>query len=341
MRDRPASVRGGPVTALRRWILVACGPILAVALLAACATSTSPTSGTGTSGSGPEIGPYLDVTGSTVAAPDAPADAGGRVGSVLAFVLAEEGRCVPRWGGTLPLADPAISGVVDRLISRGEAVTVASGGANGPYLETVCPDAGALAAAYAQVLDTVGTNRLDIDVEGDVAEDVVAAAVADLQRARGTQVMLTVQVEDQHTGITPEGMAVVRAVRSAGVDARVNAMLMNFSPEGPWRAAMTEALDAALRQVGGLDPGAPAAQVAPRVGATIMIGRNDMGMTTTLDDAAAVRDAAEARGLGFLGFWSAARDNGGCPGAPAARSDCSGVEQEPHAFAGTLGGTRT
>jgi chitinase len=63
-------------------------------------------------------------------------------------------------------------------------------------------------------------------------------------------------------------------------------------------------------------------------------------MTTTLADASAIRRYAEARGLGFLGFWSAGRDNGGCPGAPEARSDCSGVEQAPGAYTETLGGFR-
>ena len=120
----------------------------------------------------------------------------------------------------------------------------------------------------------------------------------------------------------------------------MNVMLMNFSPEGSWLSAMTGALDVALGQVGALEPGSDPADVAGRFGATVMIGRNDMGMTTTLDDAAAIRDHAETRGLGFLGFWSAARDNGGCPGAPEARSDCSGVEQAPHAYTETLGGFR-
>ena len=168
----------------------------------------------------------------------------------------------------------------------------------------------------------------------------MAAALADLQRTRGTEVTLTVQVEDQVTGITPEGMAIVRAAREAGLEPRVNVMLMNFTPEGSWLSAMTGALDVALGQVGALEPGSDPADVAGRFGATVMIGRNDMGMTTTLDDAAAIRDHAETRGLGFLGFWSAARDNGGCPGAPEARSDCSGVEQAPHAYTETLGGFR-
>ena len=64
------------------------------------------------------------------------------------------------------------------------------------------------------------------------------------------------QVQDQFTGITPEGMAVVRAGREAGLDARVNAMIMNFPPEGSWVAAMTGALDVAQGQVGALEPGA-------------------------------------------------------------------------------------
>jgi chitinase len=233
--------------------------------------------------------------------------------------------------------DAAVTATVNDLRGRGGTLTVASGGAQGPYLENVCPDAGSLSGAYAQALDAVGANRLDVDVEADVPEDTVAEALADLQRTRRTEVMLTVQVEDQRTGITPEGMALARAAVDAGLDARINVMVMNFPPTGPWLPAMTEALDAAQRQVGALEPGTTATEAAAKVGATVMIGRNDMGMTTTLSDAAALTDYADARGLGFVGFWSAGRDNGGCPDAPQARPDCSGVAQAPYAFAQTLG----
>ncbi|GAA4750011.1 hypothetical protein [Actinomycetospora chibensis] len=316
------------------------GVVLAAALVAAVLMSSGPTAAAPWSPAPRQVAPYVDVTGALPADPASLVSTSGPADAVLAFVLAGDGGCTPSWGGTVPLDDPAVAGVVDGLRARGGALTLASGGAQGPYLETACPDAGALAAAYAAALDAVGTNRLDVDVEGDIPEATVAAALADLQRSRGTEVTLTVQVEDQVTGITPEGMAIVRAGREAGLEARVNVMLMNFTPEGSWLSAMTGALDVALGQVGALEPGSDPADVAGRFGATVMIGRNDMGMTTTLDDAAAVRDHAETRGLGFLGFWSAARDNGSCPGAPEARSDCSGVEQAPHAYTETLGGFR-
>lgn len=323
-----------------RWSLVVGGVVLAAALVAAFVTSSGLTAAAPWSPAPRQVAPYVDVTGALPADPGALVGPSGPGDAVLAFVLAGDGGCTPSWGGTVPLDDPAVAGVVNGLRARGGALTLASGGAQGPYLETACPDAGALAAAYASALDAVGTNRLDVDVEGDIPEATVAAALADLQRSRGTEVTLTVQIEDQLTGITPEGMAIVRAAQGAGLEPRVNVMLMNFTPEGSWLSAMTGALDLALGQVGALDPGSDPADVAERFGATVMIGRNDMGMTTTLDDAAGMRDHAETRGLGFLGFWSAARDNGGCPGAPEARSDCSGVQQAPHAYTETLGGFR-
>jgi chitinase len=316
------------------------GVVLAAALVAAIVASSGPTVAAPWSPAPRQVAPYVDVTGALPADPGALVGPTGPGDAVLAFVLAGDGECTPSWGGAIPLGDPAVAGVVNGLRARGGALTLASGGAQGPYLETACPDAGALAAAYASALDAVGTNRLDVDVEGDIPEATVAEALADLQRTRGTEVTLTVQVEDQVTGITAEGMAIVRAAREAGLEPRVNVMLMNFTPEGSWLSAMTGAVDVALGQVGALEPGSDPADVAGRFGATVMIGRNDMGMTTTLDDAAAIRDHAETRGLGFLGFWSAARDNGGCPGAPEARSDCSGVEQAPHAYTETLGGFR-
>lgn len=323
-----------------RWSLLVGGSVLAAAVVAAFVTSSGLTAAAPWSPAPRQVAPYVDVTGTLPADPGTLVGPSGPGDAVLSFVLAGDGGCTPSWGGTVPLDDPAVAGVVSGLRARGGALTLASGGAQGPYLETACRDAGALAAAYASALDAVGTNRLDVDVEGDIPEVTVAAALADLQRSRGTEVTLTVQVEDQVTGITPEGMAIVRAARDAGLEPRVNVMLMNFTPEGSWLSAMTGALDVALGQVGALEPGSDPADVAGRFGATVMIGRNDMGMTTTLDDAAAIRDHAGTRGLGFLGFWSAARDNGGCPGAPEARSDCSGVAQAPHAYTETLGGFR-
>ena len=75
------------------------------------------------------------------------------------------------------------------------------------------------------------------------------------------------------------------------------------------------------------------------LGITPMIGDNDSaGETFTLGDAAEVVDFAATNGVGRLAFWSVNRDQQ-CKGLPSARSDCSGVDQEPMEFTLTfLGG---
>jgi len=63
-----------------------------------------------------------------------------------------------------------------------------------------------------------------------------------------------------------------------------------------------------------------------------MIGRNDVGVITQPDDAQKVIDFAKSRGVGRLGFWSLARDNGGCPKKVAAQPNCSGIAQKDWQF---------
>ena len=65
-------------------------------------------------------------------------------------------------------------------------MTVASGGADGSYLENACPDAESLAVAYGKVLDATGARRLEIDIEQDVPTATIVEALVRLQRERGT-----------------------------------------------------------------------------------------------------------------------------------------------------------
>ncbi|WP_197321574.1 hypothetical protein [Saccharomonospora sp. NB11] len=73
-----------------------------------------------------------------------------------------------------------------------------------------------------------------------------------------------------------------------------------------------------------------------RLGLTYMAGRNDTGSVTTLADARALRELAASRSLGFLGFWSLARDNGSCPGRTTPSARCSGLAQHSYAFTRSL-----
>jgi chitinase len=283
--------------------------------------------------------PYVDLT--TPPLPDlgAVADASGQRDVVLGFVLAG-GGCAPTWGGTTPMTDPAFQRSIAGLTSRGGTVTVSSGGAVGDYLETRCPDAASLARAYGEALDAVGTDHLDVDIETDKGRAVSTARVADalklLQDERGARITLTVQVESADAGMTDDARDLVETVSARGVAARVNLMVMNFEQRGGWAESMLDAADLSLAALQRLWPGSDPADVAGRVGVTMMIGRNDTAATTTLADAGELVEGARARGYGYVGAWSLMRDDGGCPGTATEADDCSGIAQEPWAFTRVL-----
>ncbi len=163
----------------------------------------------------------------------------------------------------------------------------------------------------------------------------MVAALKEVQAERRTQVTLTLPVSA--LGLSADGLDVVRRARAAGVDLLVNAMLMNFPYQGQdWGQAMTTAAGAVIDQVRGVSPGISDDDLTHGVGVTVMIGRNDLGMITTMDDARTVLDYARSRKLGLLGFWSIARDNGSCAGNPKAQFNCSGIEQRDYEFTTTL-----
>lgn len=73
------------------------------------------------------------------------------------------------------------------------------------------------------------------------------------------------------------------------------------------------------------------AQLRRALGVTPMIGKNDTGMTTTQADARKLLTWASSNHIGFVGFWSAARDNGGCPNGQVSPT-CSGISQSGYEF---------
>ncbi|MFC5063107.1 glycosyl hydrolase [Actinomycetospora atypica] len=318
-------------------IAVRSAVLVLVALLAGCTVAPGPP----VLAEGPlptaRVLPYADM--STATPPDLAAYSRetGQRHVVLAFVLAGPGGCAdPSWGGHVPVADRAVVDRLSELRGVGGEVTVATGGAMAPYLETACEDADALAQAYRTALDAVGSNQLDVDLEAPVDVEIVADALERLQRERGTAVTLTLPVQSRDHALTAAGMAMLRAAADRGVAVRTNIMAMNFPDGGKWRDAMTGATDAATRQLGEVWPDADPGELRRRLAVTVMIGRNDQGMVTTADDAAAVVGHARHRGLGAVGLWSVSRDAGSCPGEPRARPDCSGVEQDRSAFTGLL-----
>ncbi|NUW46765.1 carbohydrate binding domain-containing protein [Nonomuraea rhodomycinica] len=280
--------------------------------------------------------PYIDITMTTPSLAGA-ASATGVKNYTLAFVLGSSTGCDPAWGGTLPLADARIIGDVKALQAQGGQVIVASGGAMGPYLEHTCGTSAALLAAYKKVLDTVGTNHLDVDVEASIDVAKVNTALRQLQAERGTTVSYTLRVQGQDYGVDPFSLQILQDAAARGLEVTVNPMLMNFGYTGSWGDAMISAAQATLAQMRTVWPSRSDAQIRRMLGVTPMIGRNDTGMTTTQADARKLRDWADANHIGFVGFWSAGRDNGGCPGGGVSPT-CSGIAQSAYEFTGIFKG---
>jgi len=296
-----------------------------VALLTGCSSGPPPAvTTTSALQAGFSVTPYVDVSASNPPI-TAMSDAGAGNDVALAFGLATGGACTPSWGGTRAVDDPPLVAQLAEVRGRGGRITAATGGATGAYLENTCGSAADLATAYGRLLDATGATRLDVDIETDVPVDRVAEALHTIQAARGVDVSLTLQVEGADDGIDERGLETARAVADAGVRFEVNPLVMNFSYDGPWLQAMSDAIGAVRAQLGTISP-------TPGLAATVMIGRTDTGAVTTLDDARGL--AARLPGLGVqdVRLWSLGRDNGGCPGAPDARPNCSGVDQQPFAF---------
>lgn len=278
--------------------------------------------------------PYIDVTQSTPTLPNVAAATGQKT-FTLAFALASSAGCTPMWGGITAIDDPGIIGQIDQLRSAGGDVIVATGGAQGPYLENTCSSADDLLGAYEKILDTTGSNHLDIDVEATIPEDTVNQALAKLQAERGTKVSYTLRVQSDDTGVDPYSLQVLQSAADHGVDVLVNPMTMEFSSTQDWGDAVISAAQSTLTQMGQVWPNLSQADLKARLGVTPMIGRNYNGKIFTTDDAHQLVDWASTNKIGRLSFWSVGRDNGGCPGG-AVSATCSSIDQSDYEFTSTF-----
>ncbi|MFR9727946.1 chitinase [Saccharopolyspora sp. MS10] len=274
--------------------------------------------------------PYIDVMQEEPTLAEV-AEATGQQTFTLAFVLGSAAGCTPMWGGEAALDDERIIGQIDELRTQGGDVVVATGGAMGPYLESVCGTADELFDAYAKILDATGANHLDVDVEATIPEDVVNEALAKLQAERGTQISYTLRVQGDDAGLDPYSLQVLESAAEHGVDVLVNPMTMEFGSSKPWGDAVISAAEATLGQMKTVWPDLSEAELKARLGVTPMLGRNFNGNVFTQDHARQLVEWAGANEIGLLGFWSIGRDNGGCPGG-AVSPTCSSIEQEPYEF---------
>ena len=281
--------------------------------------------------------------------------------TVLGFVVPDPREpCTPTWGTQYDPEGAANELDLDRRIARvrerGGDVVISFGGVANSELAVACTEQAALMSAYRSVVDRYEASMIDLDIEGAAIGDAAAnarraAAIGALQKEapsdRPLQVWLTLPVTP--AGLTPGGVGVVDGMLGAGVNlAGVNLMTMDYGASKPKDESMGDAarsaLNAAHAQLAAAyrRAGRPltAEQTWARLGATAMIGRNDVaGEVFSLADAASLADFARQVGLRRVSIWSANRDDqcgaldrGGWQVLPT----CSGVEQKPLEFTRTL-----
>ncbi|MGW2836286.1 chitinase [Streptomyces sp. NPDC001493] len=336
---REVSKRVGPALAGLAALALACG---------GCATGTvadqsgnvpAPPSGSSGTAEGPAYTPYVSAT--TASDTD-------RAGSPdtynLAFVVAD-GGCTPSWGGSAAADDAAVAARVAALTASGADVRVSFGGAAGTELALACDSAQDLADAYAEVLDAVGADKADFDIEGTALTDRASVVRRDrairlLQKSRNLDVTYTLPVMPD--GLEASGLALLDDAVTEGVAlSAVDIMAMNYSTshDGDMGEYAEQAARAAHTQLAkALDLGSGQAWNALHL--TVMAGVNDVaGETFTLADAASLRTFAERHGVGALSLWATFRDRACAGGGTTAADDsCSGVAQEDGAFGAALGG---
>ncbi|MBL3699030.1 chitinase [Leucobacter luti] len=304
---------------------------------------------------------YVDVTATPSFAFESPGSTGPK-NVVLAFVVGAPGdACAPTWGGAYGLDEAEATLDLDRRLARlrnlGGSAMVSFGGQANSDLALKCTDQAKLVAGYQSVVDRYELGSIDMDLEGELLanHDAVvrqAEAIAEVQQSTedGLDVWLTLPVAPD--GLTADGLHVLRSYQAAGVVvAGVNAMTMNYNSGDDVKLidrvrSSLSALQMQLRAVA-QEGGAPIGDATAwsRVSATPMIGQNDVRSEVfSLDDARALAEFANDRGMVRVSMWSLNRDrscDANWPDPKQVSDSCSGVDQGDTRFAALLGAGRT
>ncbi len=306
--------------------------------------------------------PYVDVTLTPTFEFQDP-DANPANDVALAFVVADPtDGCVPSWGGAYTLDEAAASLELDRRISQlraaGGDVMLSVGGLTNRELAVACADQARLTDAYRQLVKRYDLATLDLDVEGTALADQAslqrrAAAlktVQDERKAAGLPLAIWLTVPVTPQGLTADGVSAVRATLEGGVSLRgVNVMTMDYGSAG----SSPDMLDLATGALNGthkqltdlylrLGVQLNSADVWSRIGATPMIGQNDVDTERfTVEDAQGLAQFAVDKGLGRVSMWSLNRDSrckGTFTNVVVHSNTCSGVDQAALAFSKVFAG---
>ncbi|MET8847622.1 ricin-type beta-trefoil lectin domain protein [Amycolatopsis sp. NPDC004625] len=249
--------------------------------------------------------PYLQISDADAGDMAADLNATGTKFFTLAFLTPQSG-CTPVWeaNGT---GVGSFKTQISALQAAGGNVIPSFGGAEGGELAQTCTNTASLTAAYANVVNTYGTPRLDFDIEGGVLGDTASnqrrnSALAALQQQNpAVQVDYTLAVDP--SGIPSNELDLLRDAKNKGVKVSVvNLMVMDFYDGRPVLSDALSAARASASQLASLYGISTSAAYA-MMGLTPIAGRNDDGAQFSQSDAQQLETFAAQNGVAELSFW--------------------------------------
>ncbi|WP_329055189.1 RICIN domain-containing protein [Amycolatopsis sp. NBC_01488] len=286
----------------RTALLAALPAVLSAAVLA---TTPSVAAAAGAAFPAHYAAPYLQISDADAGQMAADQSATGTKFYTLAFLTPQSG-CTPVWeaNGT---GVGSFKSQISALQAAGGNVIPSFGGAQGGELAQTCTNTSSLTAAYANVVNTYGTPRLDFDIEGGVLGDTASnqrrnSALAALQQQNpAVQVDYTLAVDP--TGIPSNEQDLLRDAKNKGVKVSVvNLMVMDFYDGQPVLSDALSAARASASQLASLYGISTSAAYA-MMGLTPIAGRNDDGAQFSQSDAQQLETFAAQNGVAELSFW--------------------------------------
>jgi chitinase len=313
LRKIDHATRTGGKHGLRSWLLatsVAAGTLAAVAGFAiggeSAANAATP------SFPAQYAAPYLQVDGSDIGDITADENATGLKYYTLAFLTPQSG-CTAEWEGGGEAMN-AFTSQVSTLQAAGGNVIISFGGepdGNTPNeIAQTCTSVSSLTAAYLNVVNTYGVDRLDFDIEGSVLADTAATtrrdeALAALQKEDpAVQVDFTLAVDPDGlpTGTASE-YALLQDAKTQGVNVNeVNIMTMDYYDNEAVLPQAETSAEGTASQLASLYGISTAAAYA-KMGLTPIAGTNDDGEVFSQSNASSLESFAASKGVQELSFW--------------------------------------
>jgi chitinase len=249
--------------------------------------------------------PYLQIASGDAGDMAADMSATGLKYYTLAFLIPQSG-CTPEWEDNGDSVG-AFTSQINSLKAAGGNVIISFGGESGGELAETCTSVSSLTAAYANVVNTYGVNRLDFDIEGGTLSNTAAntrrdQALAALQ-AQDPAVQVDYTLAVAPNGLPSQELGVLQDAKAQGVKVNlVNIMTMDF---GNGQNALNDALSAAKATSGQLASlyGISTAQAYAMMGLTPIAGQNDDNEVFSTANASTLESFAASNGVGELSFW--------------------------------------